>query len=122
MFATCAVLTFFLVLVKGEFYVMPETRHFWGGIVFCALFSTAYMYTISNISQRYISAERVAIIYLFEPVFGAVAAYFILGESISARLLLGGSIIFVATLIAELDLKKFLTQKRRSINRPPAVS
>lgn len=122
MFATCAALTFLLVLAKGEFNIIPQNQHFWGGIVFCALFSTAYMYTISNISQRYISAERVAIIYLFEPVFGAVAAYFILGESISARLLFGGSIIFIATLIAELDLKKFLMQKRRSINRPPAVS
>jgi drug/metabolite transporter (DMT)-like permease len=63
------------------------------------------MYTISNISQRYLSAERVAVIYLFEPIFGAIAAFFILGENLSLRLLLGGSLIFAATLISEVNLK-----------------
>jgi len=60
------------------------------------------MYTISNISQKYISAERVSIIYLFEPIFGAFAAHFILGEEITSRLLIGGGMIFLATLISEL--------------------
>jgi len=78
------------------------------GIGYCALFSTAYMYTISNLSQRFLSAERVSIIYLLEPIFGTVAAFFILGEILSWRLLLGGSLIFLATLISELSLLKSL--------------
>ncbi|WP_131536761.1 DMT family transporter [Pedobacter nototheniae] len=102
MFATCATLTFIITLMQGESTWIPQQDNFWIGIIFCALFSTAYMYTISNISQKYISAERVSIIYLFEPVFGAIAAHFILGEEITARLLVGGGLIFMATVIAEL--------------------
>ncbi|MGM9479456.1 DMT family transporter [Pedobacter sp. GSP4] len=105
MFATCAVLTFLLTLTQQNIVWVPQQDNFWIGIIFCALFSTAYMYTISNIAQRYISAERVAIIYLFEPVFGAIAAHFILGEHMSLRLLVGGTLIFAATLISELKLK-----------------
>jgi len=102
MFATCAVLTFVLTFIQGNPTWIPQQEMFWIGIVFCALFSTAYMYTISNISQKYISAERVSIIYLFEPIFGAFAAHFILGEAITSRLLIGGGMIFLATLISEL--------------------
>lgn len=102
MFATCAVLTFVLTFIQGNPTWIPQEEMFWIGIVFCALFSTAYMYTISNISQKYISAERVSIIYLFEPIFGAFAAHFILGEAITSRLLIGGGMIFLATLISEL--------------------
>jgi drug/metabolite transporter (DMT)-like permease len=105
MFGTCAVLTLGLIAMDAPTSWLPHDHPFWLGIVFCALFSTAYMYTISNISQRYISAERVAIIYLFEPVFGAIAAFFILNEALTGRLLAGGALIFAATLIAECKFK-----------------
>lgn len=105
MFATCTALTFGLAVTDGEVNWLPESNTFWVGIVYCALFSTAYMYSVSNIAQKYISAERVAVIYLFEPVFGALAAYVILNENLSLRLLLGGGMIFVATIISELNFK-----------------
>lgn len=105
MFGFCALFTFILALTDQNADWFPERNTFWLGVIYCALFSTAYMYTISNISQRYLSAERVAVIYLFEPIFGAIAAFFILGENLSLRLLLGGSLIFAATLISEVNLK-----------------
>ncbi|MCX2495192.1 DMT family transporter [Pedobacter sp. PF22-3] len=102
MFASCALFTFLLALFQNDTVWLPQTQTFWLGIIFCALFSTAYMYTISNVAQKYISAERVSIIYLFEPIFGAFAAHFMLGEAITSRLLMGGGLIFIATLISEL--------------------
>ena len=110
MFATCAILTFGLAITDANANWYPETNTFWIGVVYCALFATAYMYSISNIAQRYISAERVSVIYLFEPVFGAVAAFFILDESLSMRLLVGGGLIFLATIISEANLKKLLNR------------
>jgi len=107
MFAACAVITFCLALGDNtSTNWLPQNNEFWMGVVYCSLFSTAYMYTISNISQRYLSAERVAIIYLFEPVFGAIAACFILHEQLTWRLFLGGSLIFAATLISELKFDR----------------
>jgi drug/metabolite transporter (DMT)-like permease len=107
MFATCAVITGCMALADHNANWAPQNNQFWIGIVFCSLFSTAYMYTVSNVAQRYISAERVAVIYLFEPVFGAIAAFFILGEALSWRLLLGGSLIFAAMLISELKYTRW---------------
>lgn len=105
MFAFCALFTFILAITDHNADWFPENNTFWLGVIYCALFSTAYMYTVSNISQRYLSAERVAVIYLFEPVFGAIGAFFILGENLSWRLLLGGSLIFAGTIISEVNFK-----------------
>ncbi|MFC4479206.1 DMT family transporter [Flavobacterium chungangensis] len=105
MFAFCALFTFCIALTDSQAVWFPKNDTFWLGAVYCALFSTAFMYTVSNISQRYLSAERVAVIYLFEPVFGAIGAFFILGENLSWRLLLGGTLIFSATIISEVNFK-----------------
>ncbi|WP_291910011.1 DMT family transporter [Chitinophaga sp. CB10] len=105
MFATCAVITGGLALFDTSANWLPVSTGFWTGVGYCALFSTAYMYTVSNIAQKYISAEKVAIIYLLEPVFGALAAYYMLQEELSWRLLAGGGMIFVATVISEVELK-----------------
>lgn len=111
MFAGCTIIMLVLSVFDSSANWLPQNSDFWAGIGFCALFSTAYMYSVSNISQKYISAEKVAIIYLFEPVFAALAAFFILDESLSWRLLLGGTFILVATLISEVNLKKRVNVK-----------
>lgn len=105
MFSFCALFTFCLALTDSQSEWFPKNDTFWIGVIYCALFSTAFMYTVSNISQRYLSAERVAVIYLFEPVFGAIGAFFILGENLSWRLLIGGTLIFSATIISEINFK-----------------
>lgn len=105
MFAFCALFTFCLALTDSTSVWFPKNDTFWMGVIYCALFSTAYMYTVSNISQRFLSAERVAVIYLFEPVFGAIGAFFILGENLTWRLLLGGTLIFAGTIISEVNFK-----------------
>ncbi|WP_214227727.1 DMT family transporter [Pedobacter sp. B4-66] len=106
MFGTCTLLTFIMALMGSSNAWLPDNNSFWIAVGFCALFSTAYMYSVSNIAQRYLSAERVSIIYLFEPVFGAIAAAYLLNEELSWRLLLGGCLIFIGMLVSELNFKK----------------
>ncbi|QRY55513.1 DMT family transporter [Sphingobacterium siyangense] len=108
MFACSTLIMCVLSVFDNSANWYPQSPGFWSGIGFCAIFSTAYMYSVSNISQKYISAEKVAIIYLFEPVFAAIAAFFILDESLSWRLLLGGAFILIATLISEVKFKRGL--------------
>lgn len=107
MFAMSAVIAFIISMLDSAAVWLPESNTFWLGIAFCALFSTAYMYTVSNISQKYISAEKVVIIFLFEPVFAAIASYFLLDESLSWRLLVGGCLIFTGTLIPEIKFNNY---------------
>jgi len=107
MFATCALLTFAGLIWSTEESLLPADNTFWLGGIFCSLFSTAYMYSVSNMAQQYISAERVAVIYLLEPIFGALAAAYLIGEVITWQLLIGGLFIFAGMGISELKLKAF---------------
>ena len=104
MFFTAMVIMLCIAVTETGANWLPTEPQFWPGILYCAFLSTAFMYTVSNISQRYITAEKVAIIYLFEPVFAAIAAYFLLDELLSWRLLVGGLFIFAGTIISEINL------------------
>jgi drug/metabolite transporter (DMT)-like permease len=106
MFLTCTIIMLGVALTDSSATWLPATPNFWPGILYCAFFATAYMYTVSNISQRYIKAEKVALIYLFEPVFAAVASFFILDEHITVRLILGGLLIIAGTVISEVKFVK----------------
>ncbi|NIG54056.1 DMT family transporter [Chitinophaga sp. Cy-1792] len=116
MFATCTGIAAVWALFDPSANWMPSTHTFWMGIGYCALFSTAYMYTVSNMAQKYIKAEKVAIIYLFEPVFAAIAAIFILDESLTWRLLLGGCLIFLGTIISEVNFRKITKTTKRKVD------
>lgn len=113
MFTTSAVLMFVISLFDSSADWFPENNNFWVGVFFCSLFSTAYMYSVSNLTQKYISAEKVAIIYLFEPVFASIASFFILNENLTWRLLIGGSLILIATLISEVKFLKLRGQAKK---------
>ncbi|GAB4028744.1 DMT family transporter [Spirosoma koreense] len=102
MFALCGLLAFALGAFSTDSQWITTDKHFWVGVAFSSLLSTAYMYSVSNKAQQYIEAEKVALIYLFEPIFASVAAFFLLGEPFTWRLLLGGSLIIAATLVSEL--------------------
>ncbi|MCS3800814.1 DMT family transporter [Niastella sp. OAS944] len=106
MFLTSTVIMLCIAALDPTATWLPKESQFWPGIIYCALFSTAFMYTVSNISQRYISAEKVSIIYLFEPVIAAIAAFFMLNEMLGWRLLVGGLFIFAGTIISELKFRK----------------
>lgn len=106
MFAMCSGLAFVLAAFNTDSQWVTADNNFWVGVAFSSLLSTAYMYSISNKAQQYIGAEQVAIIYLFEPIFASIAAFILLGEPFTSRLLLGGSLIVAATLIAELGNTK----------------
>ena len=124
MFAASTVICLILALTDNQQKWLIEDHNFWTAIVYCAVFSTAYMYAVSMISQNYLSAEKVAIIYLFEPVFGAFAAFFILDEALTWKLLLGGTLILTATIWSEIDIsvrkkeRKYIITKKYNINEP----
>ncbi|MFB6454918.1 DMT family transporter [Chitinophaga sp. Hz27] len=113
MFATCTAIACVWAIFDSSANWMPSVNTFWLGIGYCALFSTAYMYTVSNVAQKYIKAEKVAIIYLFEPVFAAIAAITILNESLTWRLLLGGCLIFLGTIISEVNFRRIGKGKQK---------
>ncbi|MBP1911639.1 DMT family transporter [Thermococcus stetteri] len=73
--------------------VSPKEILPWAGVVYTAVFATVIAFTVQLKYQRYTTAQRAALIYSSEPVFGSLAAYLTLGETLSLRGYLGAALI-----------------------------
>lgn len=80
---------------------LPASGRIWGAILFCSLLATTYMYVVQNRLQRYLSEITTAVIFSLEPLFAALAAWLLLAESFSPRILTGGAVMIAAMLLAE---------------------
>lgn len=113
MMAFCGAGCLFCSLIDGNIVWIPQQKTFWEGILFSSLLATAYMYTVQNYAQRYLAEEKVALTYLCEPVFATLAGIVLLNEQFTFNILIGGSLIFSAMIIAELDFKKYRFIQRK---------
>ncbi|HHW26768.1 MAG TPA: DMT family transporter [Firmicutes bacterium] len=83
----------------------------WGAIIFTALAATSFAFLIQTAMQRYTSPTHTALIFSAEPVFGAVFAWLLTGETLKGREILGAVCILIGMLVSEL----------RSIQKPSPV-
>ena len=73
-----------------------------GGLLYLAVFSTTIAMSLQNIGQSMAPASHAAILLSLESVFGAAFSCLILGETLSARMVLGFAVIFAALMVSEL--------------------
>lgn len=87
--------------------VVPMSVDVWKSLFFVGVLATAYMYCIQNIAQKYIEPEKIALTYLFEPIFATLFAFLLLNEDITSRTIIGGSLILMAMFIAEVNIVRW---------------
>ncbi|TFH64796.1 MAG: EamA/RhaT family transporter, partial [Candidatus Zixiibacteriota bacterium] len=69
-------------------------------------------FVLQLIAQKVVPPIRVSLILALEPVFAALFAWTLGGETFILRRALGGSLIFVAMILS--DLPAFLDRRRKS--------
>ncbi len=92
----------------------------WGGLAFLAVFATLGTTLAQTWAQRHTTPTHTAIIFTLEPVFAAIFAYFILGEVQNLRTLIGGALIILGILVAEL-LDRTLDRPGEGLPPPAAT-
>ncbi|MFG1172040.1 DMT family transporter [Erwiniaceae bacterium CAU 1747] len=90
-----------------------------GALLVTALFSTVIAFWVQTRYQRYTSPTRAVLIYNLEPVFSALFAVWLLHESVSLNVLLGGTLILMGMCMPGL---MSLFAQRKGKNRAPADS
>lgn len=73
-------------------------------VLFTAIFSTAIAHSVQNKVQSYIEPTHAAIIYLAEPVFGAIFSMFF-GDKLGMRTVAGGICILLGMLVMNIKKK-----------------
>jgi drug/metabolite transporter (DMT)-like permease len=70
-------------------------------IVFLTLAATAFNFWVLTRAQRYTTAQRTAVIFLFEPLFAAATAWLMLSERFAVHQWCGAALILGAMFILE---------------------
>ncbi len=91
-------LTTAVLSIPGGLHV-PTDPVVWGAIGYTAIAAGIVTMLLQTWAQRHITPTRVVLLMTFEPVFAALFAVLFGGEDVTARLLGGGSLILLATLI-----------------------
>jgi drug/metabolite transporter (DMT)-like permease len=82
--------------------VLPETTGDWWSVVYMALVAGAAALLGQTWAQAHLPPTRTAIIMSMEPVFAAVFAVLLGGESATSRMAFGGALVLAAMLTVEL--------------------
>lgn len=81
---------------------VPTAPQSVAAVAYLAVVTTALCNYIQAVGQRGVSAERAAIVFALDPVYGAMFAWLLLGESLGTQGFIGAGCIFVATILSAL--------------------
>ena len=91
-----------LVCTAPNGLVLPDRTSDWLSVVYMAVFAGAGAMIGQTWAQAHLPPTRAAIIMSMEPVFAALFAVLLGGESATVRMVFGGLLVLAAMLIAEL--------------------
>jgi len=96
-------------------FMIPSSLELWGNILFLAIICTAGAFIVQTVAQRYTTPTHTALIYITEPVFAAMFAYFLINETLSTQGMIGAFLILLGMFNAEVfpNIKK-LREKKNS--------
>lgn len=81
--------------------VLPSNGRDWASIVYMALFAGALALVGQTWAQAHLPPTRSAIVMSMEPVFAALFAVLLGGETLTGRMLVGGAMVLAAMLVVE---------------------
>jgi drug/metabolite transporter (DMT)-like permease len=98
-----------LVFAPGQWQHVPSfVAHvpFWGSVFYLVFACTLFAFFAQNYAIKRSSPTRVALLMGSEPAFGALFAWFWLGEKISLIAWVGGGLIVAASMLATVRWRK----------------
>ena len=78
------------------------TGHILWTALFCGVVGSTLSFLVQTLAQRVTTATHVALIYAMEPVFAALASWWLLNEVLTSRMQVGCGLILLGMLSAEL--------------------
>jgi drug/metabolite transporter (DMT)-like permease len=80
----------------------PPDRAAWSAVLITALFATAFAFVVQTWAQTVLSPTRTAVVMTMEPVFAGLFGVLVGGDSLTARIVVGGTLVVAAMYLVEL--------------------
>ena len=90
---------------------LPSNSHDWLIVLYLALVASALTMVLQSWAQAHIEPSRAAVIMAMEPVWAAAFAVTLGGESVTARMIIGGLLIVSAMYLVEQPDRRFFKTK-----------
>ena len=90
------------VVAVPDGLTLPATGGQWASLLYMALVAGALALWAQTWAQAHLTATRAAIVMALEPVFAALFAVTLGGESLTRRMLVGGALVVAAMYLVEL--------------------
>jgi len=101
-----AFFSFLVFLPQMNALPIPSTKNLLI-LLYLALFGTVFTFLMQTSMQRFTTVARTAVIFSMEPVFAALFAYLVAGETLSFQGWIGGLFIVLGMINAEFPYHKF---------------
>lgn len=80
-------------------------RQHWGAILYLGLVATAAVIWLQTLAQQWVSADEAALLFTLEPVFATIFSFWLLGEHLGIRGVIGAILVLVALLLSQSSQK-----------------
>lgn len=103
------------VTLIWEAPIIPSSGAVWLNLSLLIVLSTAVAYIVMNHMQKYTTPTQTALIFTTEPVFAAIFAFLLLGETLKPQGMVGSVLILCGMIIAEMNWNKILRRQQSSL-------
>ena len=96
-------------LILAFIFETPNFKSLWDAkieIMYAGFLSSGVAYTLQIIAQKNTDSTSATLIMSLESVFAVLSGWIILGESLSARELIGCALVFIAVILAQIPIPK----------------
>lgn len=107
-FSVCALVSGICALIFERSDV-KDIQGAWWSIVYAGVFSSGIAYTFQIFGQKYVRSQFAVLLMSLESVFAMLSAFLFRGQIMSVYELIGGGLVFVAVIFAQLDFSKTKT-------------
>jgi len=104
-----------LSMICVETPSLPETPIQWSAIIGLGLICSAYGFVVQPMVQRYMSPEKIGLIFSLEPVFSAILSYIFLHEILTGKGYLGAILIFSGIVLSKITIPGAISHVYRAI-------
>ncbi|MFT8870761.1 MAG: DMT family transporter [Sporolactobacillus sp.] len=103
-----------LLSLSVEPFKLPVSSAGWMAVLGLGVLCSAVGYTLQNVAQRYTVSSHAGLIFMLEPVFSALFAYVLIGETLSAQGYAGAALVMLSIVLLEIRLPRSIRYAARS--------
>ncbi|MGG1661537.1 DMT family transporter [Brevibacillus sp. NRS-1366] len=91
---------------------LPHSPESWLAVLSLSILCSAIGFVVQTVAQKYTTPAHTGVIFSLEPVFAALFAFLVTGETLTERGYIGAGLVLISVLIAEIDVSRWRRDKQ----------